>query len=884
MPQSNLPSPDSPSLAEKGHIAVVVVLFAGVLLFDLLTRLGLAAGALYVPVVLYTLRLGRPQFTLWVGGLAIVAIGIGFILSAPAPASFPIINVWLNRIISAMAVLVTTWLVIERVNVQRQLQVSGQRLRVVSRELSEQQQLLEAASAVGGLGGWSYDLVSGKVMWSDDVAEIHGAPRGYAPETVEAALDFFIEADRTYVKTAFHSARVEGRPVEVDGQINTLDGRTVWVRAVGKPVLNADGRVVRIEGALQDITARKMADQVVRVSLQRFQQLAESMPIIVWTATPDGRVDYVTPLFFEYAGVPGRSMGVDQWINFVHSDDKQRVMAVWTDCLASGARYEVEMRLRKGDGTYRWHLARAQKVIESAGPKWYGSLTDVHDQKESLQRISRLAERLTATLERITDAFYTLDANWNFTYLNQQAEHTLRRSRDDLVGKCIWAEFAPTLGTLIEAEYRRAMETQKPVVFEQFYAPLDAWFEVHAYPSPEGLTVFFQDVSARRAAQEQVRLLQSAISRLSDVIIITEACDLSEPGPRIVFVNDAFVRKLGYSADEVIGRSPRLLQGPATGRRELDRIARALRQTQPVRAELLNYTKAGEEIWFEVDIVPLIDDSGQCSHFVAVERDITSRKLLEARLRQVQRMDAIGQLTSGVAHDFNNVLTIVLGNAQVLAESVADQPEVYKAARDVVDAAHQGAELTRRLLAFARQQPLDPTPLDVNQVVEAMRPLLERTLGDHIDLSVDLADGLWQTLADVSQLQDAIVNLAINGRDAMAAGGCLMLKTANVSFSEAFTQNHPDLAAGDYVMIEVSDAGSGIPAHVRDRIFEPFFTTKPGAQGTGLGLPMVYGYVKQSGGYIDVASAPGKGTTIKLFLPRVIAPGPFMFPALSTGE
>lgn len=868
------------SPTEKGHVSLVIVAFLAIFGIDLSTPLGLAAGALYAPVVFYSSLLQRPQFTMWLGALALLAIGIGFIVSMPAPGGFPILYVWINRIISAVVVGITTWLVIERTQVSWQLHASNQRLRLISRELTEQQQLLEAASAVGGLGGWAFDLVSGQVTWSDDVAEMHGAPLGFSPDSIDAALDFFIESDRTYVKTAFHTARVEGRPVEVDAQINTLDGRRVWVRAVGKPLLNADGRVVRIEGALQDITARKVADQVVRVSLQRFQQLAESMPIIVWTASPDGRVDYVTPLFFDYAGVPGRSMAVDQWINFVHTDDKDRVTKAWSRCLESGEKYEIELRLRRGDGVYRWHLARAQQVSEASGTKWFGSITDVHDQKESLQNISRLAERLTATLERITDAFYTLDANWNFTFLNSQAERLLKRSRTDLIGQCVWVEFAPSLGTLIETEYHRAMAEQKSVVFEQFYAPLEAWFEVHAYPSPEGLTVFFQDITARRAAQDQLRLLQLAVSRLTDVVVITEAGPLAEPGPRIVFVNDAFVTRLGYAREEVIGRSPRFLQGPGTQRRELDRIRVALVKREPVRVELLNYTKSGDEVWFEVDIAPLLDDTGCCIYFVAVQRDISSRKLLEARLRQVQRMDAIGQLTSGVAHDFNNLLTVIVGNAEILAETLQTQPALLGPVRSIADAGQRGAELTRRLLAFARQQPLDSQSVNANLAIDSMRPLLDRALGEHIELRVKAAEGLWQAMADVSQLADAILNLVINARDAMPNGGALTLETGNIWFSDEYVRGQPDLASGEYVMVSVSDEGPGIPEHVRERIFEPFFSTKAGGQGTGLGLPMVYAFTKQSGGLVAVDSAPGNGTTIKMFLPRATPSGGVSLPEI----
>lgn len=402
------------SLSDKGHAVVVVAAFLAIFLIDLHVSLGLAAGALYAPVVLYTAFLQRPRVTLLAGFVAAVAIGIGFIASPPAPPGFPILYVWVNRIISVLVVAIVTWLVMDHTRLQHQRRQLEARIDSLSAGFTEQQQLLFAARAVGGLGHWVYDLVSGSVTWSDDVAQIYGAPPGYSPDTIEAALDFFVEHDRTYVKTAFHTARVEAEPFQVDAQINTVDGRVLWVRAVGLPVVNSEGRVVRIQGALQDITARKIADRVTSVGLQRFQQLAESMPIMVWTATPEGRVDYVTPLFFKYTGLPGRSLSSDQWLSFVHSDDQANVLAEWSRCVASGEKYEVQQRLRRADGVYRWHLARAVRVKEITGLKWYGSLTDVHDHLQNqiernlfdsrlrqVQRVDAMAKLTQATTQEV---------------------------------------------------------------------------------------------------------------------------------------------------------------------------------------------------------------------------------------------------------------------------------------------------------------------------------------------------------------------------------------------------------------------------------------------------------------------------------------------------
>jgi signal transduction histidine kinase/ActR/RegA family two-component response regulator len=241
---------------------------------------------------------------------------------------------------------------------------------------------------------------------------------------------------------------------------------------------------------------------------------------------------------------------------------------------------------------------------------------------------------------------------------------------------------------------------------------------------------------------------------------------------------------------------------------------------------------------------------------------------LNSRLLQSQRMEAIGQLTGGVAHDFNNLLTVVLGNADLLAELSRDDPARLQMAEMIAAAAQRGAALTQQLLAFARKQPLAPTVVDVNQRVVALDPMLRRTLGEHIEIELVRGAGLWPALVDAAQLESALLNLCLNARDAMPAGGKLTLETANAAFDQRYVDQHPDVAPGQYVMLAVSDTGVGIPREDLGRVFEPFFTTKEKGRGTGLGLAMVYGFVKQSAGHIGIYSEPGHGTTVRLYLPR----------------
>jgi signal transduction histidine kinase/ActR/RegA family two-component response regulator len=245
---------------------------------------------------------------------------------------------------------------------------------------------------------------------------------------------------------------------------------------------------------------------------------------------------------------------------------------------------------------------------------------------------------------------------------------------------------------------------------------------------------------------------------------------------------------------------------------------------------------------------------------------------LHARLLQSQRLEAVGQLTGGVAHDFNNLLTVVLGNADLLAEPGLSDTQRRQALEMLIGAAERGAVLTRQLLAFARKQPLAPSEVDVNALVAGFDPLLRRTLGEHVEIEIVRGAGLWTAMVDPTQLESALLNLCLNARDAMPGGGRLTLETANAALDRRYAEQHADVTPGQYVMLAVSDTGSGIhPAHL-SRVFEPFFTTKEKGKGTGLGLAMVYGFVKQSGGHVGVYSELGHGTTLKLYLPRALGP------------
>jgi PAS domain S-box-containing protein len=400
------------------------------------------------------------------------------------------------------------------------------------------------------------------------------------------------------------------------------------------------------------------------------------------------------------------------------------------------------------------------------------------------------------------------------------------------------------------------------------------WLSWNSSPAPDAGQIFsvIRDVTLQRERAEHLRLLEACIGRMNDIVLITEADPTADPGPRIVFVNAAFVARTGYSREEAIGMTPRMLQGPKTDLRELERIAAALARREPVFATLTNYAKDGREFLIEVDIVPVMDEEQRCTHFVNVERDITQRNALEERLRRSERMEAVGHLTGGIAHDFNNLLTVININEGLLRERLAPGSEQFALAESIGRAAQRGAELTSRLLAFARRQPLDARLVDLNELIGSVRPLIAHSLGAQIELEIDYCTGPCVTLIDPGQLENALLNLCLNARDAIAGAGRVRIATCAVQLDEAFVAHDVDLAPGPYWLLTVADTGSGIAAEILPHVFEPFFTTKPPGQGTGMGLAMVFGFVKQSGGHVTVNSEQGRGTIVRLYFRRADLP------------
>ncbi len=385
---------------------------------------------------------------------------------------------------------------------------------------------------------------------------------------------------------------------------------------------------------------------------------------------------------------------------------------------------------------------------------------------------------------------------------------------------------------------------------------------------PRRMTGAVNDVTDRKRSEAERDRLMMAIEQAAEEVVVTDAQGV------IVYVNPAFETVTGYTRLEVLGQNPRILKSGAHDEAFYRALWESISSGKTWHGRMVNRKKDGTHYTEEATISPVRDAAGVVTSFVAVKRDISRDLVLEAQLLQSQKMEGIGRLAGGIAHDFNNILSVILTCTGFAQESLPEGTPAREDIGEIEKAGRRAAALTRQLLAFSRKQVLQPELLDLNKVLVEMEKMLHRILGEDIDLVQVLAPDLGIVTADPGQVEQVLMNLVVNARDAMPQGGKLTIETANVELDAEYVEQHAGSKPGLHVMLAVSDSGIGMDEKTMARVFEPFFTTKGPGKGSGLGLSTVYGIVKQSGGCIYAYSEPGKGTTFKVYLPRELSRAP----------
>jgi PAS domain S-box-containing protein len=494
------------------------------------------------------------------------------------------------------------------------------------------------------------------------------------------------------------------------------------------------------------------------------------------------------------------------------------------------------------------------------------------------KRETKDESRLRTVLDTAIDGVILIDARGAVLMFNRACERLFGYRADEVIGQNVKmlmpSPFHEEHDRYLE-NYRRTGERKiigigREVVGRRKDGSVFPMDLSVGETTQDGESIFvgtIHDLTERKRAEQAVRevaaRLRAVVDTAVDGVILIDARGI------ILMFNPACERLFGYGATEVIGENVKMLM-PSPFHEEHDYYLENYRRTGErkiigIGREVVGRRKDGSVFPMDLSVGEAEQDGEPI--FVGMIHDLTERKRTEEQLVQAQKMEAVGQLSGGIAHDFNNLLTVMIGNAELLSDSLKARPDLKRQADLVIAAGERGAELTQRLLAFSRRQTLLPVEVDCNQLVDSIRRMLRRTLREDIDIRTAIEPALWHSFADSTQLEAAILNLAINAQDAMPHGGCLTIATANVPLDESYQSYHPEVPPGHYVMIAVTDDGDGMPPEVRERAFEPFFTTKEVGKGTGLGLSMVYGFVKQSNGHVTLYSEPGLGTTVRLYLP-----------------
>ncbi len=495
--------------------------------------------------------------------------------------------------------------------------------------------------------------------------------------------------------------------------------------------------------------------------------------------------------------------------------------------------------------------------------------------KQTLVALQENEKKYRELVENANSIILRLDTSGNITFFNEYARTFFGYENEEILGRNVLDTIVPEIdssGRNLKEAIGKIFEDPDSYIHninenirkngERVWI---AWNNKPVYDADNtlvGMLCIGNDITERRKTEAERERLASAIAQADESVIITDGRG------RIQYVNPAFEALTGYTREEAVENTPGILKSDMHDADFYRSLWEAITSGETWKGRFINRKKDGSHYTVDATITPMRDDAGNIVNYIAVQRDVTEALKLEAQLLQARKMESVGRLAGGVAHDFNNMLSVILGYSELaLARIDADNP-IYKNLKEIHDTARRSADLTRQLLAFSRKQIIAPQVIDINEQVKNMEHLLRRAIGEDIDLVFTLSAELWPVHLDPSQVDQVVVNLAVNARDAMPDGGMLTIETGNVVFDEAYCKENLGFKPGEYAMLAVSDSGCGMDKETLANVFEPFFTTKKEGRGTGIGLATVYGIVKQNNGFINIYSEPENGTTIRIYFPR----------------
>lgn len=684
------------------------------------------------------------------------------------------------------------------------LRRTGMVMDVTERRLAREQvekssTLLRIAGKAARLGGWTIDLPDRTLMWSDETCMIHDLPPGYRP-TLEEGISMFPPEHRAEIARHVDACARDGTPYEFEVPKITAKGRRIWVRSMGEAVRDAEGKIIRLQGAFQDITERKLAELELARSNRSLRMLSACGELLIH-ATEESRLLAETCRVIVELG--GYRMA---WVGYARLDADRSI-----EPMAHAGAEEGYLSLARLTWSEEHPAGRgpAGQAIRTGQPavcaNVAGDASFIHWHVEALARGFKSIICLPLRGENTT-----------FGLLGLYSGEVNQAGADELK---LLQELADDLAFGI-INLRHRDERRK----------------------------------AQREAAQKAALLDLA----TDAIIVR---DLEH---RVNFWNKGAERIYGWQAEEIAGLSTSSLLG--TDYLAFESAMKAVLKHGEWTGTMQKKNRAGQALTVDCRWTLVRDDAGKPVSVLCIETNITEKKKLEAQFLRTQRMESIGTLAGGIAHDLNNVLSPIMVSIQVLKES-GDKAETLKILDTLETCVKRGADLVKQVLSFARGIEGQRVPVNLKKLLGELQHVMREVFPKNVEIEIGTAEDVWMVLGDPTQLHQVLLNLCVNARDAMPQGGKLSVSAENKVLDETYVAMNPESKAGAYVLLNVADSGTGIPAEVLDKVFEPFFTTKEQGKGTGLGLSTALGIVKSHGGFINVESEAGKGTQFKVFLP-----------------
>jgi PAS domain S-box-containing protein len=787
----------------------------------------------------------------------------------------------------------------------------GEGIGVAFKDATDRQNILQTlrrrelelarVQEIGGLGGMRVDLAGGFTGYrSPEYLRLHGLPPDAGVETHEDWARRIHPDDRS--RAVEHFLRVvAGDDTQYKSEyriIRPSDGAVRWIRAVGEIERDENAAPIALVGAHMDITDRKLAEQEALESEEKLRAIADALPVLISYVDKDQIFRFANKAYETWFERP-LSAVLGRQVREVMSPAMYEARRPYLERALAGESVSYEVDFARSTGalaTQVVHVPHRDASGRTLGV--YVVVSDISERKIAEQKIAESEARFRAIANSAPVLIWVTGAEAKREFVNQAYLDFLGLTYAEALDFDWRRALHPDDLPRILAEEPAIEPSVRIVTVEARYRRSDGewrWLRSESQPrwGATGEHVGFigvaHDVTEAKRAQQQLTQLNERLERRVDErtaqLAATEAlvgtffehsseCHAilveEDGGFRYQEVNPATLRLYGLAREEVVGRRTEDVLGPEMGAAVDRHLAQCLREGGSRHYERRQGAGVVEAV---ATAVP--SREGEARRVIVSARDVTERRRLEDHLRQSQKMEALGQLTGGVAHDFNNMLTLVLGGLDTIDRQLGGLPDAPATARiaRAKDMALQGVQraqaLTDRLLAFSRQQALAPQAVNANALVGGICDLLQQTLGEQIALQTNLAEALWNAFVDPNQLENALINLAVNARDAMPHGGKLVIETANRFLDAATIGSLPErIEPGEYVMVAVSDTGGGMDEDTRKRAFDPFFTTKEIGKGTGLGLSQVYGFARQSSGQVQIESALGKGTVVRIFLPR----------------